>query len=108
MLLTAKWILPISQKPIEDGALVVEGATIKDVGRYRTLKNKYPNEEVLSFGKAVVLPGFVDLHTHLEYSVFRGACDDLGYADWKMQLTEKSRVLRKGDWVLSAYLGALE
>ncbi|MEW5705297.1 MAG: amidohydrolase family protein [Actinomycetota bacterium] len=108
MLLAAKWVLPISQKPIEDGAVVIEGSKIKDVGRFRTLVNKYPNKEVLDFGKAAVLPGFVDLHTHLEYSVFRGACDDLGYADWKMQLTLKSESLKKSDWIQSAYLGALE
>jgi len=108
MLLTAKWVLPISHKPIEDGAVVIEGSKIKDIGKFKKLSKKYPDEEVVNFGKAVILPGFVDLHTHLEYSVFRGACDDLGYADWKMQLTEKSRTLKKGDWSLSAYLGALE
>ncbi|HZD60589.1 MAG TPA: amidohydrolase family protein [Anaerolineae bacterium] len=108
MLLAAKWVLPISHRPIEDGAVVVEGSRIKDVGKFKTMSNKYPDEEVVSFGKAVILPGFVDLHTHLEYSVFRGACDDLGYAGWKIQLTKKSNILKKGDWALSAYLGALE
>ncbi|NCO66530.1 MAG: amidohydrolase [Candidatus Aquicultor secundus] len=108
MLLTAKWVLPISQAPIEDGAVVVDGSKIKDIGKLKTMAKKYPGEEVVNFGKAVILPGFVDLHTHLEYSVFRGACDDLGYADWKMQLTIKSTTLKKADWVHSAYLGALE
>lgn len=108
MLLTAKWVLPISHKPIEDGAVLIEGSRIKDIGKSKVLLNTYSTEEVLDFGKAVILPGFVDLHTHLEYSVFRGACDDLGYADWKMQLTTKSDSLKKGDWVYSAYLGALE
>ncbi|MBE0447918.1 MAG: amidohydrolase family protein [Actinobacteria bacterium] len=108
MLLTAKWVLPISQRPIEDGAVVTEGPKIKDIGKFKTMNNKYPDEEVINFGKAIILPGFVDLHTHLEYSVFRGACDDLGYADWKIQLTKKSEILKKGDWILSAYLGALE
>ncbi|MHB8842546.1 MAG: amidohydrolase family protein, partial [Candidatus Aquicultor sp.] len=108
MLLTAKWVLPISQVPIEDGAIVVDGSKIKDIGKFKTMADKYPGEEVVDYGKAVILPGFIDLHTHLEYSVFRGACDDLGYADWKMQLTIKSRTLKKADWMHSAYLGALE
>ncbi len=108
MILTAKWLLPISSKPIKDGAIVIEGTKIKDVGIAKKMVNKYPDEEVSDFGKAVILPGFVDLHTHLEYSVFRGVCDDLGYADWKIQLTIKSRVLTKDDWIHSAYLGALE
>ncbi len=108
MLLAAKWVLPISHKPVENGAIVIEGTKIKDVGTFEEMVNKYPGEEVSDFGKAVILPGFIDLHTHLEYSVFRGVCDDLGYADWKIQLTIKSRTLTESDWMHSAYLGALE
>ena len=108
MLLKAQWVLPISKKPIEDGAVVVEGSTIKAVGKYKRLLSRFPGEEVVDFGKAIILPGFVDLHTHLEYSIFRGLLDDLSYADWKIQLTKKSGALKKGDWELSAYIGALE
>lgn len=108
MLLSAKWVLPISHNPIQNGAVLIEGSKIKDVGKLKSLAARYPGEEIKDFGKAVILPGFVDLHTHLEYSVFRGVCDDLGYADWKIQLTIKSEALGKGDWIHSAYLGALE
>ncbi|MDP2210823.1 MAG: amidohydrolase [Candidatus Aquicultor sp.] len=108
MLLKAQWVLPISKKPIEDGAVVVEGSKIKAVGKYKRLLGKFPDEEVADFGKAIILPGFVDVHTHLEYSIFRGLLDDLSYADWKIQLTKKSGGLKKGDWELSAHIGALE
>lgn len=108
MLLTATWVLPISKAPIENGAVVVEGSKIKDVGSFEELRQKYPDEEVSDFGKSVILPGFVDLHTHLEYSVLRGVVDDLGYPNWKIQLTLRSKALKKDDWKLSSYLGALE
>ncbi|MCL4499035.1 MAG: amidohydrolase family protein [Chloroflexi bacterium] len=108
MLLTAKWVLPISSEPIEDGAVVTGGDEIMAVGKRDDLKAAYPDEVVVDFGLGALLPGFVDLHTHLEYSVFRGACDDLGYEAWKMQLTKKSKVLTPEDWRQSARLGALE
>ncbi len=108
MILTAKWVLPISSEPIEDGAVVVEGDRIAEVGEFERVKRDRPDDEVLDFGLAAILPGFVDLHTHLEYSVFRGACDDLGYEDWKMQLTRKSAALTADEWRSSARLGALE
>ena len=108
MLLKAQWVLPISKKPIEDGAVVVEGSKIKAVGKYKRLLGRFPDEEVVDFGKAIILPGFIDIHTHLEYSIFRGLLDDLSYADWKIQLTMKSAGLKKGDWELSAHIGALE
>ncbi|MBI4734208.1 MAG: amidohydrolase family protein [Rubrobacteridae bacterium] len=108
MLLTAKWVLPINMSPIENGAVVVRESKIVDVGEVAGIKERYPNEDVLDFDKAIILPGFVDMHTHLEYSVFRGAVDDLGYADWKTQLSLKSAALDKEDWESSAYIGALE
>jgi 5-methylthioadenosine/S-adenosylhomocysteine deaminase len=108
MLLTATWVLPISSAPIENGAVLVQGSKISDIGTLEDLKNRYPGEEILNFDKAIILPGFVDMHTHFEYSVFRGLVDDLGYADWKTQLTLKSAVLDAEDWVSSAYIGALE
>ncbi|MCL5291383.1 MAG: amidohydrolase family protein [Actinobacteria bacterium] len=108
MLLTAKWVLPISSRPVENGAVAVDGDKIIEVGEFEHLRKKRPDEEILDFGLAAILPGFIDLHTHLEYSVFRGACDDLGYEAWKIQLTGKSSPLTADDWRHSARLGALE
>lgn len=108
MLLSAKWVLPITSPPIADGAVMVTGDRIEAVGRLDELKKKHPGEPVRDFGEAVILPGFVDLHTHLEYSAFRGLCDDLDYTDWKIQVTRKAKPLKKRDWLASARLGALE
>jgi 5-methylthioadenosine/S-adenosylhomocysteine deaminase len=108
MLLTATWVLPINRAPIENGAVIVRESKIVDVGDFHDLAARYPDEEVLDFHKAIILPGFIDMHTHLEYSVFRGAIDDLGYADWKTQLAFKSVALDEDDWESSAHIGALE
>lgn len=108
MILSAKWVLPITQPPIEDGAILVSGNKISQVGTRSELIKRTPQEEVLDFGLAALLPGFVDLHTHLEYSVFRGVCDDLSFSRWKKQLTEKTKKLSSMDWDVSAELGALE
>jgi 5-methylthioadenosine/S-adenosylhomocysteine deaminase len=108
VLLIAKWVLPIESEPIENGAILVEGSEIKAVGRFEELATTYGVKERIDFGNAVILPGFIDLHTHLEFSVFRGVCDDLGYSQWKIQLTEKSSRMTTQDWLDSAYLGALE
>jgi 5-methylthioadenosine/S-adenosylhomocysteine deaminase len=108
MLLTAKYVLPVSRPCIEDGAVLVREGAIADVGTRKELEQRYPGELARDFGLAALMPGFVDLHTHLEYHVFRGIVDDLPYSGWKMQVSKLERNLSAEDWEDSAYLGAME
>lgn len=107
MIITAKWVLPIESSPIEDGAVRVESDRIVEVGPASEVRAAQ-GEEVREFGAAALLPGFVDLHTHLEYSIFRGLVDDLPYTPWKLQVMGRSGTLEPEDWLASARLGALE
>jgi 5-methylthioadenosine/S-adenosylhomocysteine deaminase len=107
MLLLAKWVLPISALPIQDGGVLVRDGLIERVGP-RDSFGEIEHEDVRDFGQAVVMPGFVDLHTHLAYSAFRGLCDDLPYAMWKLQVGGLAQRLDEHDWQASARLGALE
>jgi 5-methylthioadenosine/S-adenosylhomocysteine deaminase len=108
MLLTAKYVLPISANHIEDGAVLVRGDRIEAVGSRAELAAAHPDEPIRDFGLAVLMPGFVDLHTHLEYSIFRGAVDDVPYTTWKMQVQQKGQRLAEEDWRDSAVLGVME
>jgi len=108
MLLSAHYVLPVTSPHIEDGGVVVRGEEIIDVGPIADLLERYPDEEHLDFGPAVLMPGFVDLHTHLEYTAFRGVVDDLPYSQWKLELMQKEAAFRPEDWEGSARLGALE
>ncbi len=108
MLLAARYVLPVSAPHIEDGAVLVRGGAIEDVGARADLEARYPAEEVRDFGLAALLPGFVDTHTHLEYTAFRGSVDDLPYSQWKMQVMSKEPALDAQDWEDSAALGAID
>ena len=108
MILSAKWVLPVNKKPIEDASVVIENGVIKDVGKTVEIKKKYKQVSETDFGLAAIMPGLIDCHTHLEYSVFRGVCDDLPFGLWKIQQQEKSSALSKKDWRASADLGAQE
>lgn len=58
---------------IEDGALLIQGETIAAVGRTRDLLAAHPDEPRLDASGCVVLPGFVDPHTHLVWAGDRAA-----------------------------------
>ena len=58
---------------IENGAVLLQGETIAAVGTTRDLLNRYPHEETLNAKGKVVMPGFVDPHTHLVWAGDRAA-----------------------------------
>ena len=50
---------------IENGAVVVRDEKIVAVGTTDQLRNAYPDEPTLDASRCVLMPGFVDPHTHL-------------------------------------------
>lgn len=108
MLLAARYVLPVSTPHIENGAVLVRDDEIIEIGELEVLKAAHPDEEIRDFGLAALMPGFVDLHTHLEFATMRGLVDDLPYSQWKLQLMEREQGFDAQDWEDSALLGALE
>ena len=58
---------------LEDAAVLTEGEVITAVGASRELRAAYPHEPALDAGGSVVVPGFVDPHTHLLWAGDRAA-----------------------------------
>jgi imidazolonepropionase len=58
---------------IEDGAVLVRGGLISAVGTTDELQRLHPDEPALDASGCVVMPGFVDPHTHVVWSGDRAA-----------------------------------
>ncbi len=109
MILSAKYVFPITQDPITSGgAILVKDGCIKDVGEMNAVIKRNPGEEVVDYGMAALMPGFVDVHTRLEKSVLRGLVADQPYARWILSVIEKSTKLELSDWYDSAVVGGLD
>jgi len=63
----------------EKGKLVIRDDKIFDLGPAALIENK---GKIINMKKKLVLPGFVNTHTHSPSSLFRGMADDLKLMDW--------------------------
>ena len=86
--ISADWVLPVEGAPIEDGAVSIEGGHIVAVGRADELRAG------THYADAVIVPGFVNAHSHLEYAVYGGFGDGLGdFAEWiTLHIQRKARI----------------
>ena len=66
---TASWVLPISEPPIRQGWVAVDGGRIVARG---TAVERPAGVSWSERGDAVLMPGLVNAHTHLELSHLRG------------------------------------
>jgi cytosine/adenosine deaminase-related metal-dependent hydrolase len=104
----ADWVLPVSAPPLRGGAVLVRGELIAAVGPASELKAVHPEAVAEDLGQAIVMPGFVNCHSHLEYTTFRGVLDDEEFGDWIIRLVDVKAALTPDEYHQSALLGALE
>jgi len=67
---------------LDDGAVVVKSDTIIAVGRRAELELKYVASQTIDAKGKLVLPGFINGHTHVPMTLFRGIHDDVTLNDW--------------------------
>ena len=67
---------------IADGALLVRGDRIVEVGKAHALPARFPHEVVHRFPDHLIIPGLVDTHVHLAQALIRGCADDRALVEW--------------------------
>lgn len=106
MILIARYLLPISGPPILDGGLLIRDGTICAVGKASALIRDFPTEPYHDLGSAVLLPGLVNAHTHLELTGLHGRLP-LGrsFTEWAVALLDLRSELDGEFFAASARLG---
>jgi imidazolonepropionase len=81
---------------IEDGAILIKNGVVEAVGTTPAMLDAHPNEPRLDAGGKVVMPGFVDAHTHLVWAGERAK-------EFEMRLLGKTymQILESGGGILA-------
>ena len=71
MIFRTRTLLPVSQPPIENGAVVISGNRICAVGSWPDLRAQ-ANGKISDLGEVILLPGLINAHCHLDYTNMAG------------------------------------
>ena len=99
--LSARWVLPADGPAVEHGALLIgSDGRIAAVGPEPEVPRP-PGVALEDFGDAVLLPGLINTHTHLELTGLEGQPPGPDFADWIRRLRE-AKAARAPDAYLDA------
>ena len=101
-IVSADWVVPVEGPPIRDGAVAIDDGRIVAVGESSELGEGERYED------AVILPGFVNAHSHLEYAVYAGFGDGLSFGPWILIHMERKARIGLAEMEAIARIGAAE
>jgi len=70
------------QTMYDDGAVAIKGDSIVAVGPRSEIESQYAAPQIIDASDKLVLPGFINGHTHVPMTLFRGLHDDVTLDDW--------------------------
>src|ERR1700674_640663 len=108
MIIRSRFVARMVGEPIENGAVVIEAEKIVAVARFEEIKAQHRGE-VLDLGEQVLLPGLVNAHCHLDYTMLRGKIPPpSSFDDWIRAINAEKASLTAQDYVASIKEGFVE
>jgi cytosine/adenosine deaminase-related metal-dependent hydrolase len=87
---TAAWLINPGAPPLAGGAILIRGGLIAAAGTLAELKSHY-SATVVEHHDCVIVPGFVNAHTHLELTHF---------PSWRLRTHVDYNPRRFSDWII--------
>lgn len=108
MILRARIVLPISQPPVENGAVEISENKILAVGAWEKISEGTSSRaEIIDLGETILLPGLVNAHCHLDYTGMAGKLPPpKNFTDWIPQMLAAKAAWSYADYAKSWLDGA--
>lgn len=104
-IISADYVLTMDdmQRCIHNGAVVIDGAKILQVGTCEEIQKQYPAHEIHHYEQSLLMPGLINTHCHS--GLLRGTAEGLPVWDWLQQFIDPMhRVLTAHDAKIASYL----
>jgi 5-methylthioadenosine/S-adenosylhomocysteine deaminase len=103
--LAARWLIPVEGAPIEQAALLIDAdGRIADVG-HDSVVARPPEAAAENFGQAVIIPGLINTHTHLELTGFAEQIQEREFPSWIRRLRELKTTRTSREFLQAARQG---
>jgi cytosine/adenosine deaminase-related metal-dependent hydrolase len=108
MIVRARTVVTMDGPPIGNGAVVVSGDRIADVGKFDEIKAR-TGGKIVDLGEQALLPGLINAHCHLDYTCLRGQIPpQQPFADWIRAINAQKSTLSAQDYLASIKEGFAE
>jgi cytosine/adenosine deaminase-related metal-dependent hydrolase len=106
MLLRARVVVPVSQPPIENGAVAISGNRIQAVGTWLAVSRQFDGP-IHDLGDQILLPGLINAHCHLDYTRMAGLFPQpRRFTDWIKLITSTKASWSDAEFAASWQRGA--
>lgn len=95
----ARTVYPITGNPIHNGAVLVDGPLIRAVGHWKEVSRE-SGEATIDLGEQILLPGLINAHCHLDYSMMRRAIlAQPNFTEWIKRINALKRSFGEQDYL---------
>ena len=90
------------QRALCGGAVFISHGTIIDAGPASAIIRRFPGKKIVQLPDAVILPGLVNVHAHIELPFLRNSIRANSFSEWVLNLIRAKKELNQDDYVLSS------
>ena len=99
MIHRARIVVTMDGPPIENGAVAVRDGRIQAVGGYNEVARLF-HDETTDLGEQVILPGLINAHCHLDYTMMRRLISPReSFAEWIREINAMKRNCFNDDYL---------
>lgn len=106
IIIKAKYLISTPESCIENGAVAVTGTKIHRVGAWGEMASLPGVEKIIDLGNAVIMPGLINTHTHLDLSNLHNRITPTSnFTHWVLQVIGARMRWKDEDYVSSIEKG---